>query len=441
MNSLRARLLAAATLTLTVFVAVTGVALIEANRERALLAQQERMQGLVYGLLGAADVNPSGEFSLAVETLAEPRLLRPASGLEATVFDDSGTPVWRSPSSFAAASLTIPPAVGDARFEAPETAEGRFTLDYGVRWYSDDNAAFRYTIRVSDDAAAFFVAERAFAQRLWLWLLVPSAALLLAQLAILAWALRPLRRMEREVSGLQTGHQQRLGGGYPRELKPLRDSLNALLDAERSRRRRYSDALGDLSHSLKTPLAAARSFLAQTNVKPDAVAGQLDRMNRIIRYQLARAAAQAPGIMQPPVTVLPVARRLCDTLSRVYPARALHLTQEPGHDCTARIEEDALFELLGNLLDNACKWARRDVRVTIACHNDHTRIDVDDDGPGFPDTEVARWLARGARADQQHEGQGLGLAVCHDVLRSVGGELALEKSPAGGARVIVRLPA
>lgn len=440
MSSLRTRLLAAATVVLTVFVGVTGAALIEANQERALLAQEDRMQGLVYSLLGAADVGPAGEIVLPEGALTEPRLLNPASGLEARIFDDRNTQVWRSPSALAIPVSPTPLPVGQARFTTPATREEQFRLDYAVLWYGEGDTPFRFTFQVSEAAEGFFLSEAGFARRLWLWLLVPAGILVLAQLAVLSWALRPLRRMEAEVNALEEGIKDRLDPGYPAELEPLQRALNALLAAEQDRRQRYSDALGDLSHSLKTPLAAARTLLANPALDRIAVGEHLDRMDRIIRYHLGRAVARAAGALKAPQPVAPVIRRLGGTLAKVHVAKHLKLAYAFAADCHARIDEDALFELLGNLFDNACKWARHEVCIALVCDGDNTFVTIDDDGPGFPDEDLSHWLERGARADQRQDGQGFGLSVAYDILRSVGGGLELARSPAGGARVRVRLP-
>lgn len=440
MNSLRTRLLAAATVVLTVFVGVTGAALIEANRERAILAQEERMQGLVYALLGAADVGPAGEIVLPDEALTDPRLLTPASGLEARIFDGRNVQVWRSPSALALPVSPAPLPVGQARFATPPARESQFRLDYAVLWYGEGDTPFRFTFQVSEAAEAFFLSEAGFARRLWLWLLVPAGILVVAQLTVLAWALRPLRRMEAGLKALEAGQKDRLDPGYPKELEPLRRALNALLAAEQGRRQRYSDALANLSHSLKTPLAAARTLIGNPRLDRAALGDHVERMDRIIRYHLGRAAAGAPGGLQAPQPVAPVLRRLGDTLAKVYAAKDLELALALDTGCRARLGEDALFELLGNLLDNACKWARAEVRVAVACEQGDTMVTIDDDGPGFPDDDLPRWLNRGARADQQRDGQGIGLSVAYEILRSAGGDLDLARSPAGGARVRVRLP-
>ena len=439
MMSLRTRLLTAASAVLAVIVAVTAFALIEANRERALVAQQERMKGLVFGLLGAADISAAGALEIAGLERVDPRFARPESGLSAAAYDAAGSRVWRSIS----ASAGLPAmalGVDEWAFLEAGDADGAFVLGYGIRWHHDQDA-LRFTIQVAENAGAFFAAEAEFGRRLWLWLTVPAAVLLLLQIAVLNWALRPVRQMAGELHDLEQGRQLALAGRYPRELSPLARAVNALLSAERSRRARYQNALADLSHSLKTPLAAARSLLDR--LPPEAAeepGAQLQQMARIIRFQLSRASSQAPAAFLPPIDPAPVIDRLRNTLGKVYQDKHLHLAREGNSDCRVRIGEDALFEVLGNLLDNACKWARREVRIGLLCDEAATRIFIDDDGPGFPDQDPDRWLERGTRADRLSEGQGLGLAAAHDILMAAGGQLKLARSPLGGARAEVHVP-
>ena len=440
MISLRGRLLAASTTVIAVFVAVTGFALISANHERALIAQQERMKGLVYGLLGATDIGAEGELELFGEGRVDPRFAQPLSGLDAAIYGEAGELLWQSLSAGSDDGPPLRLGVDQWRFVPAQAADDRFVLGYGVRWYDADRALL-LTFEVTEDATVFFAEKAAFAQRLWLWLLIPSGLLLLLQLAVLSWALGPLRHMARELRSLEQGRQQALGGAYPQEIAPLARAVNALLQAEQTRRQRFQNALGDLSHSLKTPLAAARALLEKSS--PDAsgeTAEQLERMERIIRFQLARATARAPAAFLPPIPATPVIGRLCRTLGKVHADRRIRLRCDEASACTARIGEDELFEVVGNLLDNACKWAAATVEITLDCADGTTRILIDDDGPGFPDTDLARWLERGARADQHREGQGLGMASAQDILQAAGGRLSLDRSPLGGARILIRIP-
>ncbi len=440
MISLRMRLLATASLVLAVFGAITAAGLTEANGDRALRAQEDRLRGLIYSLLGATDLMVDGNLEVSAETLADPRLRQQGSGLAALIADPDGHTVWRSPSLM---NLDPPPQlspVGVWQFNPAASSNESFTLAYGIRWLDEDDVAYRFTVMVAENAAHFFTEQEAFVRQLWLWLSIPVGGLLLAQLAVLAWALRPLKHLEHEVEKLEAGRQVRVEGAYPRELKPLQRALNSLLDAESSRRQRYSDALGDLSHSLKTPLAAARTLLSRQPLDPALVDEQLRQMDRTIGFQLRRTAAPA-SLLSPPIEVGPVLKRLTGTLKRVHEAKTFKIILDAPAACAARMDEDALFESLGNLLDNACKWARSRVSVELSCDARGPLVVIEDDGPGFPDTDLATWLERGARADAQLEGQGIGLAVSQDILRSAGGGLRLARSAGGGARVEVRLPA
>lgn len=440
MISLRMRLLATASLVLAVFGAITAAGLTEANRDRALQAQEDQLRGLIYALLGATDLTVDGSLYVSTETLADPRFRQQGSGLAALIADPEGHTVWRSPSLLPIdPPLQLAP-VGEWQFMPANSSQDAFNLAYGIRWLDEDDVAYRFTVVVAEHAAPFFTEQDAFIRQLWLWLSIPVGGLLLAQLAVLAWALRPLKRLEREVETLEAGHQVRVEGTYPGELKPLQRALNSLLDAEGSRRQRYSDALGDLSHSLKTPLAAARTLLSRKPLEAALVDEQLGQMERTIGFQLRRTTAPA-SLLSPPIEVGPVLERLTGTLKRVHEDKGLAIHLDAPTTCAARMDEDALFESLGNLLDNACKWARSAVHTTLSCDSQGSVVVIEDDGPGFPDTDLATWLERGARADAQLEGQGIGLAVSQDILRSAGGALHLARAAGGGARVEVRLPA
>ena len=439
MISLRVRLLWTASAVLALFAVVTAAGLLEANRERSLQAQQERMRGLIYTLLGAANLAPDGSLELAGELLAEPGFRQPDSGLGGMVTAPGGRVLWVSPSLLDPPPAPAVPAVDEWRFAAARSADDRFVLSYGVRWLGEDDSVQRFGFVVTEQAAPHFAANAAFVRQLWLWLAIPMVGLLLAQVAVLNLALRPLRRMEEELAELETGRETRLGDAYPRELQPLKEALNALLAAEGARRQRYSDALGDLSHSLKTPLAAARAQLAREPVDRAALTANLEQMARIIRFQLRRTTMPA-AVLQARRPLAPVLERLRDTLRRVHGEKAVDIALSVPSGCMARMDEDALFDSLGNLMDNACKWARQQVRVTATCDDAEIRVVIEDDGPGFPDAGLATWLERGARADLQREGQGLGLAVSRDILVTAGGDLRLGRARGGGARVEVLLP-
>ena len=450
MRSLRGRLLIAASLVLAAFLGLTGLSLDRAFRDSALAAVQDRLQAQVYMLLGAVNVDAFNRLTLP-QALPEARFSTPDSGLYADLMDSQGTLVWHSPSSLGLA-LPFFPAVrnpGDTQFAPLDASDGTplFVLAFTVSWEIARNQYQLYTFRVAETRQDFNDQVWSFRRGLWGWLLASTAVLLAAQGLILRWSLHPLRRVAAEVKDIETGRRDELSSGYPEELQPLTANLNALLRQGRAHLERYRNALGDLAHSLKTPLAVARGAL-ETNADPGelrrTLGEQMERMNRTVDYQLQRAAAAGRSALSVPLPVAPLARKILDSLAKVYADRALQLRAEIAATTVFYGDEGDLLEILGNLADNACKWCRRQVvmRAHPADHDGRMELvmDVEDDGPGIPADQAPLLLNRGQRADPTVAGHGIGLAVVRDLVEEVYyGRLEIGRSDLGGARVRARL--
>jgi two-component system sensor histidine kinase PhoQ len=277
------------------------------------------------------------------------------------------------------------------------------------------------------------------------WFIALMLLLLVTLAALLRWVLAPVRRMEREIHAVEEGRSDTLGAGYPRELSGVASNLNALLVGERKRVTRYRDTLGNLAHSLKTPLAVMRSSLAPAQSSAG-LSTEIDRMSGIIEHQLKRAAASGGALLgQAPVEVAQVAAELRGTLLRVHAGKDLSI--ELGIAANAQFIGDRsdLTELLGNLLDNACKWCRSRVLLRAAADDnagprERLQIVVEDDGAGISAEDRARVLERGVRADETVPGHGLGLAMVRDTVDMYGGRLMIDTSALGGARLTLKLP-
>lgn len=431
MTSLAGRAALAATLVLASFVALTALALERAFRESAEAARAERLQAQLFLLLGAAELDPHGTPSLP-ERLPEPRLEQPDSGLYARIVDAAGQTLWRSPSSVGR-SLPVP-APGAGLVRAEQAGVAYLGIGLKVDWETAAGGV-PLVFQVVEDRRGLQAELARFRQSLWGWLAGASLLLLFFQAAALRWGLRPLRSVAGELRAIERGERDALAGDYPRELRGLTDGLNALLRHERAQQARYRDALGDLAHSLKTPLAVLRGSLSD----PQAVE-QLERMDRIVAYQLQRAVTSGRSALAAPVPLRPLVERLGRSLAKVYADRAITLELDLPQAAAFRGNEDDLMELLGNLLDNAYKWARRRVRVG-AREEGALQIRIEDDGPGIPPAELPTILSRGGRLDEAVPGQGIGLAVVRDIVQAYGGQLEIERSSLGGAQVRVRLPA
>jgi two-component system sensor histidine kinase PhoQ len=254
--------------------------------------------------------------------------------------------------------------------------------------------------------------------------------------------------MEREIHEVEEGRSEALGAGYPRELSGVATNLNTLLVGERNRVTRYRDTLGNLAHSLKTPLAVMRAALASNNSVSEAVLNpEIDRMSAIIEHQLKRAAASGGALLgQAPVDVAPIVAELRAALLKVYARKDLSIELVVAPMCQFIGDRGDLTELLGNVLDNGCKWCRGVVRLTASVDGsfatkERLSIVVEDDGPGISAEDRIRIGQRGVRADEAVPGHGIGLSMVQDTVEMYGGTLTIgESATLGGARFALRLP-
>ncbi|MBL0421981.1 histidine kinase [Ramlibacter sp. AW1] len=439
-GSIRARLILWAGALLLAFLVGAGLAVQRAHADSVRAAHYARLQSTVYLLLAAAELDAQGALVMP-EGLAEPRLSLPGSGLYASIRQVDSGQSWRS----ASAVGREPPfrreqAVGEWRFETIDAA-GRSYLGahYGVRWAGRGSQA-RLVLSVVEDSATLARELAAFDRTLWTWLGGAAVLLLLAQTLLLDWALSPLRRVAQEVRRIESGEQAAIEQAYPAELAALTGNLNTLIQQERVRQTRYREALSFLAHSLKTPLAVLRTALADPQRLPAAVTEQVERMDHIVQHQLGRAAASGSAAFVAPLALAPVAQRIVDSLAKIYAERGLSFTIDCPPDLSWRLDEGDAFEMLGNTLDNAAKWARRQVVLRVRREaGPRLRIQVEDDGPGFSDHE--RVLQLHVRGDERVPGHGVGLAVVKDLVDSHGGTLTLSRGSLGGAWVDIALPA
>ena len=438
-TSIRTRLLLGAALVLLTFLTAAGLAVQRANAESVQTAYFGRLQSTIYLLLAAAELDAGGALVMPPE-FAEPRLSLPGSGLYAGIHDVLRGEQWHSASAL---GKQLPfqrnLQAGQWRNETVDGAGKSFlSVSYAVIWKASTREA-PLVLTVLEDRAAFDREVGAFTRTLWLWLGGAAALLLLTQLLLLRWGLAPLRRVAQEIRRIEQGGQSRVEGRYPIEISGLTDNLNTLIQQERVRQTRHRDALSFLAHSLKTPLAVLRSALTEPAKLPAAVAQQVSRMDDIVQHQLGRAIAGGAARFAPPLLLAPIVERIRDALGKVYAEKTLDFSVDCPPDLAWRIDEGDLFEMLGNLLDNAAKWARSRALIRVWREAGRLCICIEDDGPGFSDTESVLQLH--VRGDERVPGHGVGLAVVSDLVVSHQGELKLSRGSLGGGRVDIVLPA
>ncbi len=446
--SLQARQLMAASLGLIAFLGLTGYALDRAFAEATLAGVRERLQTYAYAYLAGTDVT-RGKALIPPAESPEPRFDQPgSSGLYAAIVGERFR--WESGSaSGRELPFDEPLEPGDSAFVGPvDSPVGPiYRFGIGVAWEvsADDSVTFSVFIAETTQVADRQI--RVFRRTLWAYLGGAGLLLLGLQTWVLRWSLFPLRQVERDLGKVERGANQRLDGDYPAELRPLTDNLNAFIESEREHLARYRNTLGDLAHSLKTPLAVLRTRLESGEdgaALRDEVQRQVERMDEIVAYQLSRAATSGHQRFAVPLAIEPHAENIVRGLEKVYAERGVLCEFEIDPEVRFQGEQGDLLELLGNLLENAFKWARSRVLLRVdrpQPGSRSARIAVEDDGPGIPPDKVETLLQRGVRGDERVHGHGIGLAIVQDIVRAYRGELDVVRSPElGGARFEVVIP-
>lgn len=443
--SLQTRLLVTLALLLLASAGIAAWSLESLYREQGLRAREDVLEAQVIALISSADIDADGR--LVPQNLVEPRLATPGSGLYAEVLGARGS--WRSPSATGSGLvLAAQPAPGVRQFERARLADGTrvLGLSLGIRWEIAPGDAHDFVVRAAESLEPWHREV----VRVRTALVTGSALLgllLLGGVAVaLRIALRPLHRLEAEILDIEAGRADALGTGWPRELTGVTGNLNALLVGERKRLERYRTTLGNLAHSLKTPLAAMRGLIERGQAAPAELAPQLDRMQSIVQHQLKRAVFGGSGATLTDLPVRQPLEQLRTALGKVYADRPVRVTLAIAPGTAYPIDAGDFLELAGNLMDNAWKYCRGEiaVRATPWTAADWRRpglvLDVEDDGRGIPIAERARVLERGARADESVAGQGIGLSVAREIAAAYSGGIEIGESRLGGARVSLRLP-
>lgn len=443
MRSISRRLLVCLTLLLLLFFGVMIAVLDSRFRTLAEGNLRDVLDTQMVALIASAEPDATGHI---VPRLAESegRLAIPGSGLYAAVSDGTET-FWRSPSAtgnvvdFGAAQ---PPGARALRYLTDEHGARLAVVSRGLEW----EGAGSLTFSVASDMTSYYANLARFRKGLAGGFAVVAVLLLAALAGLLRWALTPLRRLAGQIRAVERGQRERLADHWPDELHGVVANLNTLLVAERTRIARYRDTLGNLAHSLKTPLAVLRAGFPRDRPGAAQVNEQVDRMSAIVEHQLRRAATSGgASVGRQAVAVLPVAQDLRRALLKAHGRKDFAIELAIPAQLLFVGDRDDLTEALGNLLDNGAKWCRSLVRVVASLRDEHgaaqkLQIAVEDDGPGIPPDERERVLQRGARADEHTPGHGLGLAMVRDMAGLYGGGLALEESALGGCRAELWLP-
>jgi len=443
MRSIKARLLVVGSVVLLCFALFTGLTLDRAFQRSAEAAVKERLRVHTYSLIGIADVDANGTMNMP-SAIREARFNQAQSGLYAQVNASKGGYRWKSGSLI---GVDVPfysqLSVGEIRFDRLRSQSGEevFVFGFGINWETESGEQVGFTFNVAESLTDYYAQLNNYQRNLWGWLVGLTVILTLVQFFILRWGLAPLRQVTEDLMEIESGRQPELSGDYPTELAGLTKNINRLIHNERANLGRYRDTLGDLAHSLKTPLSVLRSVMEnpakQTELR-HTVAEQTDRMTNIVNYQLQRAVASGHVTFAAPISITVIVRRVLDSLVKVYGDKHIKVSSSVKTDLQFPGDEGDLLEVFGNLLDNAHKWAKSVIEVNVDTLSGHgrrggIRIVVSDDGPGVDPLKAEQVLQRGVRADTRVDGHGIGLSIVKEIVLAYQGSINISPSRFGGA--------
>ncbi|MET1254136.1 ATP-binding protein [Aliikangiella maris] len=437
---------------------------------------QESLTAQIYALMAVAEER-DGQLGLPTE-LRNDRLNHLNSGLVAYVLDVDGDLIWRSRSSDTFGVLP------NINFDYSITKISETDLDnkpmfwIGDRiiWEHENGMEGRYLFLIGEKQSILNEAVRKFKREVIVWLSITAMTIIIVFIYVLNRTLRPLQEAQSQIELISAGDAEKIQGDFPKELIPLTSSINQLLESELQQKSRYRDTLGNLAHSIKTPLAIIKSELSQlspvaglsaevaantpdskmgsnlantgkinshklnTNKTRDLLIAQVERIDDIVRYQLNRSVVTAGQTLRRKAPIKPDVEKIVDALNKVHSSKSLKITFEVDEQCFFPGDRGDLMELVGNLADNACKFAKSCVVIRVYNQGNQVVIKVEDDGSGVPEKKRTLILDRGKRLDQQAEGQGLGLSIVMDIIKTYKGELIIDQSILGGAAFSLMIP-
>ncbi|WP_435532833.1 ATP-binding protein [Vibrio hippocampi] len=433
--SLKTRLLLAATLWLSAMLIVAGVIIPGLVRDYLDQELQQQLSHTMDEVVASLEVNKQGRLELT-STLSDPRFNQPYSGLYLSI--DSADQVVRSRSLW------------DQHIDVKHKSKKHKSY-FGAK--KEQLVAIERTIFLPDvespvhiiigqDEDPIEATLQSLTGQLWVILAVLAGGILTLVIAQVSWSLRPLNKMQKELKQLKAGQRSTLEQQYPKEVAPLVDDLNALIFHYQELLDRARNHAGNLSHALKTPLSVLKNDIAHLSEQDAAkLAPSIQQIQAQIDYHLGRARmAGSMNILAVKASPSERVDAISMAFDKVYASRELMLISELDTDLFVAVEQADLDEMLGNLLENAYKWANGMIKVNSeVIDGNETNIIIEDDGPGIPEDECAKAIKRGVRLDESTPGTGLGLNIVSEMAHSYRGQLTLHKSTMGGLKAILRL--
>ncbi len=391
-------------------------------------ATENTLEAHLYSII--AEVEFVDEGIEMPQILLAPELNRLNSDTLAFIYQD-GKQQWLSESGL---NRDITPKL--LSISAGDIDFSRFTLNNHDYWQlsfslitETQNASHNVTFYLLKDNKALLDMMQGFRHTLIIWLIIMAIAITLLMILGFIWSGSPLNRLDREIMAIESGHSTKIKGNYPIELKKIQEDLNLLLASGQIQKERYRSSLSDLAHALKTPLAVLKSSPLAIDSDTNE---QLDRINVMIEHQLKRAATGGTDTWKKQTLIKPVVESIINAMKKVYKDKNIHFISHITDDCYFLGDKTDLLEILGNLIDNACKACDKLIQIEIT-QKTHLSVTISDDGPGIPGHERKNLTKRGSRLDTYEKGHGVGMAIVNDLVNSYQGKLDISDSDLGGA--------
>jgi signal transduction histidine kinase len=429
---LRLRLLLAAAISIMLALMLAGLALVGIFESQVTARINQELNNHLLQLTAALAVDEKGQLKVS-GPLADPRFAQPLSGLYWQVKPEGEGDIIASRSLWDGSLVQSP----DGQIIGPEdealaAAHRVVKLDAGGKEMS-------VTLTVATHMEEITTPVEAFKRSLFYYLGLIGLALLIAAWVQVLVGLKPLKALSQQLQRISAGQANRLQGEFPDEVAPLADELNAVLDAQDQAAERARARAGDLAHGLKTPLTVLGAIARDVEKKGlKAEARDIEAQSETMRLHVERQLARARISSGHGITSVPLrdnALKVIATMKRAPRGEELSFELGELRPDVIAMEKQDLTELLGNLLDNARKWAKSKVVLSF----EKGILEVEDDGPGVPPEELGRIAERGRRLDENTQGSGLDLAIVKDIAEVYGAKLSFRKSPLGGLAVQVEL--
>lgn len=420
---------------IAIFIVLLAFSISYSVHKRAETARFDALKGVVYGILGATDINDDAQMSVNTASLPDESLNSFNANLYAEIIGNDRSALWRSNSAVLPLPATTVKPINNWTFEKVTGSDGADLLrvQYVIAWELNNGEELPFIVHVAENVEDLSSQLRRFDQVLWLALLAVAPILPIVQFVMLRISLKPLHDIGQQVDDIEQGKRDALSDTVPSELQPLTRSLNAMLGSERQRHAQYKNLLGDLSHNLKTPISVLQIMGEKNTASGPDILQQTELMKSSLARYAERATMKSPRYLSPAIDVKSVIQRITQSLNKLYETPGVNFDIQVSDAFSVRMDNADLLEVLGNVLENACKYGARNVTITHAPEN--KSLLINDDGPGWPSEDLSQYIQRGVRADTQTQGQGIGLAASHQIMQSYGGTLSLLRPPEGGACV------